>query len=87
MRQILKIHNQCLSSEAPTNIADLFGNVRSDIRDVPHCHERVKAGTLLSLLDVRLVGEADVVGDGCQKHIHADDKILRKKQWRAHMVK
>lgn len=66
------------SQEAPTNIADLFRNVCSDIRDVPHCHERVKARNLLSLLNVRLVCEAEVMGNGCQKHLHTDDEILRE---------
>lgn len=67
------------NQEARTNVADLFGNVRSDVGDVPHGHERVEAGHLLGLLDIRLVREAEVMGDGCQKHLHADDKILRRK--------
>lgn len=50
---------------ALTDIADLFGDVCPDVRDVPHGHEGVEAGALLSLLDVRLVGKAVVVGDGC----------------------
>lgn len=73
--------NNCTIHETarrePTNIADLFRNVCPDIRDVPHCHERVKARNLLSLLDVRLVCEAEVMGNGCQKHLHTDDEILR----------
>lgn len=64
---------------APTDIADLFGNVSSDVGDVPHGHEWVKAGHFLCLLDVRLVREAKVMSDGCQKHLHADNKILRRK--------
>lgn len=66
----------CVSREAPTDVADLFRNVCPDVRDVPHRHEGVEAGNLLGLLDVRLVREAEVVGDGRQKHLHADDKIL-----------
>lgn len=66
------------SQEALTNIANLFRNVCSDIRDVPHRHERVKARALLSLLDVRLVGEAEVMGNGCQKHLHTYDEILKE---------
>lgn len=66
------------SQEALTNIADLFRNVCSDIRDIPHCHERVKTGALLSFLDVRLVGEAEVMGNGCQKHLHTYDEILKE---------
>lgn len=75
---IKTITNSYVSNqEAPTDVADLFGNVRSDVGDVPHGHERVEAGHLLGLLDVRLVREAEVMGDGCQEHLHADDKILR----------
>ncbi len=73
-----KLCRNSSSQEAPTNIADLFRNVCSHIRDVPHGHERVKARALLSLLDVRLVGEAEVMSNGCQKHLHTDDKILRE---------
>lgn len=70
----------CVNREAPTDVADLFGNVCSDVRDVPHCHEGIEAGNLLCLLDVRLVRKAEVVGDGRQKHLHTDDKILGGKR-------
>lgn len=69
-----------VNQEAPTDVADLFGNVRSDVGDVPHGPERVEAGHLFGLLDVRLVREAEVMGDGCQEHLHADDEILRRKK-------
>lgn len=62
---------------APTDVADLFRNVGPDVGDVPHRHEGVEAGNLLGLLNVRLVREAEVVGDGRQKHLHADDEVLR----------
>lgn len=71
---------RCLGQlrQTPTDVADLFGYVCSDVGDVPHGHEGVKAGALLSLLDVRLVGEAEVMSDGCQEHLQTDDEVLRR---------
>lgn len=59
-----------------TDIADLLRDVSPDVRDVPHGQEGVEAGSLLSLLDVGLVGEAEVVGDGRQEHFHTDNEVL-----------
>ena len=58
-------------------MSDVIDYVSADIRYVPHWEEWLEPARITSgIVNVRFVGEGEVMSDGCNQHLNTDAEVL-----------